>query len=521
MSDRKNFYFRQRVTEGELDSAFADLEKADRAIMQDQAIIGVAYGLAASEHTPNNTSVDISGPGAAYDQDGQRCQFSATQNCDITNDSGGSPTAVVGAGKEKWVSVFIKFKRLQSDPRIDGYGATVYFVEDEHYEFIIRQGAEVVTPAIDADKPALEADAILLCDVLREFGVTAIVNAKINPTGTSISNRRQDAYHLQATSLALDLHIGTPEAAIQAVLTALQYHITGFTYDHAATDVTYAGGGTWKDGTTNPATTVELQLDKIISDLAALTGAPKIGAAATAGSPTALVDGSVKSQIDALLAAANLRVLKAGDTMSGALLCSALGTDLGDTTNRWQVYGYRSDFQGTSVTYALEAQSPALNQFALRGGGEGAGEGLGIVAGHTEAGPTWYADRMQGSRFVCERGFEVPANYEDLNSAQKRSIAKAWAHVAADATLHTPHFNVLSATLPIPGTGVYEILVDISACSSLDYYATIATLDGGAPGMIVVGPSGVANKFIVRTYNSAGVGTDRDFSFAVFGDGET
>lgn len=63
----------------------------------------------------------------------------------------------------------------------------------------------------------------------------------------------------------------------------------------------YGGGPAWADATLNPPTTVELQFDKIVSDLVALTGAPKIGAAATAGTPYALVNGTVKSQIDALL----------------------------------------------------------------------------------------------------------------------------------------------------------------------------------------------------------------------------
>lgn len=43
-----------------------------------------------------------------------------------------------------------------------------------------------------------------------------------------------------------------------------------------AASVEYAGGGNWADGTTNPATTVEGQLDKIISDLAGATGTAKI-----------------------------------------------------------------------------------------------------------------------------------------------------------------------------------------------------------------------------------------------------
>lgn len=44
-----------------------------------------------------------------------------------------------------------------------------------------------------------------------------------------------------------------------------------------ATGLRYGGGGTWADGTTNPATTVEDQLDKIITDLSAVTGTAKVG----------------------------------------------------------------------------------------------------------------------------------------------------------------------------------------------------------------------------------------------------
>jgi len=49
----------------------------------------------------------------------------------------------------------------------------------------------------------------------------------------------------------------------------------------AGASISYAGGPAWRDGTTNPATTVEAQLDKIIADLAGVvvagSGAHKIG----------------------------------------------------------------------------------------------------------------------------------------------------------------------------------------------------------------------------------------------------
>lgn len=47
-----------------------------------------------------------------------------------------------------------------------------------------------------------------------------------------------------------------------------------------AAGIAYGGGGNWADGTTNPATTVEGQLDKVISDLAGATGTAKIQGAA-------------------------------------------------------------------------------------------------------------------------------------------------------------------------------------------------------------------------------------------------
>jgi hypothetical protein len=73
-------------------------------------------------------------------------------------------------------------------------------------------------------------------------------------------------------------------------------HINQASGAHAASAVSYAGGGNWADGTTNPATTVEAQLDKIISDLVATAGAARVGAAAAGNLPA----GTVRSQLDAL-----------------------------------------------------------------------------------------------------------------------------------------------------------------------------------------------------------------------------
>jgi hypothetical protein len=53
MADRVDFYyFRQRVTEAELDLAFALLEKADRDLSADRNIDGIVSGAVPAPHSP-------------------------------------------------------------------------------------------------------------------------------------------------------------------------------------------------------------------------------------------------------------------------------------------------------------------------------------------------------------------------------------------------------------------------------------------------------------------------------------
>lgn len=96
---------------------------------------------------------------------------------------------------------------------------------------------------------------------------------------------------------------GTVLTQLTALLTALQTHVNQTTGSHAATSISYAGGGNWADATTNPATTVENQLDKIISDLSGSTGAAKLGF----GGSSAWADGttnpatSIENQLDKIV----------------------------------------------------------------------------------------------------------------------------------------------------------------------------------------------------------------------------
>lgn len=296
MANRRNFYYRQLVTEAELDSAFEQLEQADRDIVADLLPFGIAANAEVTEHSPvPDMTVDVGGGAIAYDQQGRRITIPSRQIVDMTRDSNGAPTEVAGAGHEKWVSVFVRFKRALSDLRMDGNGDQVYFASDESFELIKVQAPEGA-PGTTA-LPGLRTDALLLADVRLRFGQTAIANADID------MSRRQDAFIVEAGSMRI--RGGRVKDAIEQTLTHLNHHVQGTANPHPAKSIEYGGGPAWADGTTNPPSNVEAQLDKIVADLVAPEGADRISAPEVGGTTYALTAGSIKRQLSELLGHVN------------------------------------------------------------------------------------------------------------------------------------------------------------------------------------------------------------------------
>lgn len=258
MSNRRDYYFRQLVTEAELDEGFADLEDADHALMQDMGVVGVLYGLGVAQAVVPNLTVTVAGPGAAYDSSGQRVFVASNQSVDVSKDSNNVSTAVSTSGKEKKISVFVQFARALSDPRTDGNGAQVFFLRAESFQFVVLQGTEANTGTSTA--PSTPAGAVRLADITRAFGQTSIVNANINTAA------RDDALFIGGTPQSI--RRGRTKDAIGDLLALYNQLVTGTGPDSvAAVNVSYAGGAAWVDGTTNPATTAEAQFDKMITDL--------------------------------------------------------------------------------------------------------------------------------------------------------------------------------------------------------------------------------------------------------------
>lgn len=211
MADRRDYYFKQTVTEAELDAGFEGLEQADFDQLVDWKFQGITLGMTVTEHAPQDVTVDVAA-GSAYDQAGQRIRVPALQNIDVSQDLNGVSTAVVSSGNEKIVSVYVKFARALSDPRTDGNNQTVFFVRDETFAFVVRQGTEAT--AGTAVAPALQSDELLVCDITRKFNDNTIANADIDAT-----TRREN------------LQIGQASPQTLAIISAL---LTTGAWTHAA-----------------------------------------------------------------------------------------------------------------------------------------------------------------------------------------------------------------------------------------------------------------------------------------------
>jgi hypothetical protein len=177
MANRRNYYFRQFVSESELDAGFDGLEQADFNLAVDSDVAAVALsttkgGILDGLTITNSGLLDaIVATGFCYDSSGRRINLpsdttvvlSATGSTEIG--LGGVPTGgsstVPSSGSRRWVSLFLAFDRKLSDVREDGSGATIYFKSDESFYFYVAMGSQAVNPT---NLPDLESDKILLGD---------------------------------------------------------------------------------------------------------------------------------------------------------------------------------------------------------------------------------------------------------------------------------------------------------------------------------------------------------------------
>lgn len=332
---RYDFFHGQTVTSGEMNAAFDGVEDAQQSIFVDLGYFGVVNGGEVVPTATPSMAVLVGSAGLAslaYDRSGRRVSWGSQVNVNVGQDSSGVPTTVQNVGNQRIVSIFVAHDRVLSDLRRDDGGAQIWYNRADGYRFLVIQGNEAVSPVAPA-LPSNEQDAIRLADITLSHGQTSVILADID---VSV----QDS----ANSLG-----SRPGAA----------------------SVDYDGGASWADGTTNPARTVEATFDQIFSSLGGSSGATKVGSAAVAGTPTSLSAGSIGSQLAALLAAVNARVLKAGDVISGdlsiggKLIPSVAGGLLGEAGKEWQARVTSLYATGAADVGSLNVRGTTTFQSAL------------------------------------------------------------------------------------------------------------------------------------------------------------
>lgn len=319
MADRVDYYFRQRVTEAELDLGFELLERADRNLAADLRVRGIVSGAVPAPHEPvADLTVDLAAPARAYDRLGQRIFFGTGQRVDCSTDHAGLPTEILSAVEERWVGVFLRFHRLLSEPRTDGSSREVMFRRDESFELVVRQAAAAATGS--APRVPLEPDELLVCEVKRRPGQTQILAADIDTS-------RREAF-VFASGEAIEILSGTwstlapvantAQAALDEVDAKLTAHVTGTGLRHRANQLDLPPRGFVA------ATNVEGAIHEIVDDLSSIAdgspGAARIGADAVPGAPLALGPSTVDAQLSQIAGAHNGHVGAA----SGAHHASAI-----------------------------------------------------------------------------------------------------------------------------------------------------------------------------------------------------
>lgn len=108
-------------------------------------------------------------------------------------------------------------------------------------------------------------------------------------------------------------------------------------------NLAYPGGPAWLDGTTNPATTIVLQIDKMITELAATAGAAKLGIAARV--PWALGNGT-PNNASSIYAAVNKIIQDLTNSDGSDLIASAAQTVGSKSVNLGTIYDQITDILG-------------------------------------------------------------------------------------------------------------------------------------------------------------------------------
>lgn len=166
--DRSDFYYKQNVTQAEMDQAFDDCENAIDNRTIDRGLVGIVSGLEIHERTVPDLWITIE-DGVAYNVDGKRIPVTGG---DFLL-SGQIPST---PGESRYVRYVAVRQVALSDPRTDGDGLPVDYRQEDSYSIAFISGSAGVSPS----KPGTSAATVSIGVVLLYNGMTSIVDNDIH-----------------------------------------------------------------------------------------------------------------------------------------------------------------------------------------------------------------------------------------------------------------------------------------------------------------------------------------------------
>lgn len=189
--DRKAYHRDFVVEHTDVHTWQDNAENADRAIVTDLLGYGIAAGLTLTEQSSPNLTLQLAA-GVAYDALGRRINVPANVTVNLGTDTDGNTTGVA-SGQERFVAVYLRFKRTAEDPSTAPDATTVYTTQRETYEVLRVAGASA--PVSTATYPATPSgNPVLLGRVKITNGMTAIRTTDVRLLDVPVLNRAEDVY---------------------------------------------------------------------------------------------------------------------------------------------------------------------------------------------------------------------------------------------------------------------------------------------------------------------------------------
>ena len=197
--DKRTFFSMQNVQPDELNGLQTAIQTAISRNNYETLGYGVVYGMGLGPTSPNTMAVKVTKGVALYNPNlvvssdivadiaASRITLSADLNKTLTVDYSGSPTSVT-SGQERWLALVAVPAVVNSDPRTDGSGAAVNFVNTEAGDVYVVKGTSApVGSGAKVGASTVRALGVRLGDILISSSTSIITD----PASFDLSLREQ------------------------------------------------------------------------------------------------------------------------------------------------------------------------------------------------------------------------------------------------------------------------------------------------------------------------------------------